>query len=110
MSINNEFSQRTEVWHGEEEIFKRGIEELANVKIQYDSIVDHNGPSIMVNNDIIVNAYTDIVNRVCKICLIPEITSNNILYCKKLSEILDLRHFDRIKGNLGIVDGIRYGG
>ncbi len=42
---------RTEVWQGEQEIFKKGLEELASVKIRYDSIVDHNGPSIMLNND-----------------------------------------------------------
>ena len=41
---------RTEVWQGEQEIFKKGLEELFSVKLRYDSIVDDNGPSIIVNN------------------------------------------------------------
>jgi two-component system, OmpR family, sensor histidine kinase VicK len=32
-----------------------------------------------------------------------------VLYCKKLAKFLELRHFDGIKGNLGIVDGASYG-
>ncbi len=106
---NDSPAERTEVWHGEREIINRGLQELANVKIQYDSIVDHNGPSIMVNNEIVTKAYANIRDRGCKIRLITEISVNNILYCKKLDKLLDLRHFDGIKGNLGIVDGIRYG-
>jgi hypothetical protein len=42
--------ERTEVWHGKEEIIKRGQEELSNVKIRYDSILDHNGTSIITSN------------------------------------------------------------
>ncbi len=57
----------------------------------------------------VIKAYANIRNRGCRIRLITEISANNILYCKKLDKLLDLRHFDGIKGNLGIVDGIRYG-
>ena len=48
------------------EIFKKGLEELFSVKIRYDSIVDDNGPSIIVNNDIVLQAYSDIINRGCR--------------------------------------------
>jgi two-component system sensor histidine kinase VicK len=108
-SSGDSLSPRTEVWKGDQEIFKKGLEELASVKIRYDSIVDHNGPSIMINNEFVIKAYHDIIDRGCRIRLITEISANNISYCKKLSKLLDLRHFDGIKGNLGIVDGIRYG-
>ncbi len=108
-SSDDSFFPRTEVWQGEQEIFKKGLEELAMVKVRYDSIVDHNGPSIMFNNEAVIKAYADIINRGIRIRLITEISENNISYCKKLSKLLDLRHFDGIKGNLGIVDGIRYG-
>jgi two-component system sensor histidine kinase VicK len=108
-SSGDSFSPRTEVWKGGQEIFKKGLEELASVKIRYDSIVDHNGPSIMINNEFVIKAYLDIIDGGCRIRLITEISANNISYCKKLSKLLDLRHFDGIKGNLGIVDGIRYG-
>lgn len=108
-SFDDSFLPRTEVWQGEQVIFKKGLEELASVKVCYDSIVDHNGPSIMFNNEVVIQAYTDLINRGCRIRLITEISANNISYCKKLSELLDLRHFDGVKGNLGIVDRIRYG-
>ncbi|HXT84157.1 MAG TPA: HAMP domain-containing sensor histidine kinase [Verrucomicrobiae bacterium] len=108
-SSDDSFFPRTEVWQGEQEIFKKGQEELASVKIRYDSIVDRNGPSIMFSNDEIIKAYADIINRGLRIRLTTEISANNISYCKKLSKLLDLRHFDGIKGNLGIVDGMRYG-
>jgi two-component system sensor histidine kinase VicK len=106
---NDSLTEGTEVWHGEQEINDRGLKELASVKIRYDSIVDHNGPSIMVTNEEVIKAYANISNRGCRIRLITEISANNILYCKKLDKLLDLRHFDGIKGNLGIVDGKRYG-
>lgn len=108
-SSDDTFSPKTEVWHGDKEIFRRILEELAGVKIRYDSIVDQNGPSIIFNNEFVIQAYTDIINRGCKIRLITEISANNISYCKRLSKLLELRHFDEIKGNLGIVDGLRYG-
>ena len=108
-SSDDSFAPRTEVWQGDQAILKKGLEELASVKIRYDSIVDQNGPSIIMNNEVVIQAYTTIINRGCKIRLITEISVNNILYCKKLSKLLDLRHFDEIKGNLGIVDGLRYG-
>lgn len=107
-SSDDTFSPKTEVWHGDKEIFKKLLEELAGVKIRYDSIVDQNGPSIIFNNEFVIQAYIDI-NRGCKIRLITEISANNISYCKILSKLLELRHFDEIKGNLGIVDGLRYG-
>ncbi|MDR4489451.1 MAG: HAMP domain-containing sensor histidine kinase [Candidatus Nitrosocosmicus sp.] len=100
---------RTEIWRGEQEIFKKGLEELSHVKTRYDSILDDNGPSIIINNNIILKVYSDIINRGCRIRLITEISAKNISYCKKLSKLLELRHFDGIKGNLGIIDESRYG-
>jgi hypothetical protein len=107
--LDESFAQRTEVWHGKQEITRRGLDELSKVKTRYDSIVDHNGPSIMINNEFVMKAYADVRNRGCSIRLITEISKANVLYCKELAKVLELRHFDGIKGNLGIVDGISYG-
>jgi two-component system, OmpR family, sensor histidine kinase VicK len=102
-------AERTQVWHGEEEIAKRGLEELSKVKIRYDSILDRNGPSIITSNSFVMKTYANIRRRGCRIRLITDISDANISYCKELAEYVELRHFDGIKGNLGIVDGIRYG-
>jgi hypothetical protein len=48
--LDEPFAERTEVWHGEEETTKRGKEQLSKVKIRYDSILDHNGTSIITSN------------------------------------------------------------
>jgi len=101
--------KRTEVWHGKEEIIKRGQEELSNVKIRYDSILDHKGPSIITSNRFVLGTYDDIRRRGCRIRLITDISKANVSYCKELAKYVELRHFDEIKGNFGIVDGISYG-
>jgi hypothetical protein len=43
--------------------------------------------------------------RGCSLRLITDISRNNISYCKELAKYVELRHFDGIKGNFGIVDG-----
>jgi two-component system, OmpR family, sensor histidine kinase VicK len=108
--LNESLVQRTEVWHGKQVIIKRGQKELSKVKIRYDSILDSNGPSIIVNNEFVIKTYADIMSRGCSLRLITEISKANVLYCKKLAKYVELRHFDGIKGNFGIVDGISYGG
>src|SRR5215813_4107016 len=101
--------ERTEVWHGKKKIMARGLIELSKVKERYDSILDANGPSIIINNDFVINAYVDIRKRGCGLRIITEITKSNILSCKELARYSELRHLDGVKGNLGIVDGLSYG-
>jgi two-component system, OmpR family, sensor histidine kinase VicK len=56
-----------------------------------------------------METYTDIRRRGCRIRLITDISEANVSYCKELAKHVELRHFDGIKGNFGIVDGIIYG-
>ncbi|MGB6594904.1 MAG: hypothetical protein WBE68_25670 [Candidatus Nitrosopolaris sp.] len=108
-ALNESFAQRTEVWHGKEEIIRRGQEELSKVKIRYDSILDNKGPSIIINNQFVIKTYADIRNRGCSLRLITDISKANLLSSKELAKYVQLRHLDGIKGNLGIVDGVAYG-
>jgi two-component system, OmpR family, sensor histidine kinase VicK len=101
--------ERTEVWHGKKKIMARGLIELTKVKERYDSILDENGPSIIINNDFVINAYVAIRKRGCKLRIITEITKTNLSYSKELAKYAELRHLDGVKGNLGIVDGMSYG-
>ena len=52
--MNEAFAQRTEIWRGKDEIIRGGLQELYNTKVRYDYVVDHNGPSIMINNEFVV--------------------------------------------------------
>ena len=65
---------------------------------------------LYMNNEFVIKTYADIRARGCSLRLITDITRNNISYCKELAKYVELRHFDGIKGNFGIVDGISYGG
>ncbi len=105
---NDPTIEKTEVWHGQKKIMARGLIELSKVKERYDSILDANGPSIIINNDFI-NAYVDIRKRGCELRIITEITKTNITSSKELAKYAELRHLDGVKGNLGIVDGMSYG-
>ena len=87
----------------------RGLIELSKVKVRYDSILDGNGPSIIINNQFVTKAYTEIKARGGRLRLITEITKANLSYSKELAKFVELRHLDGVKGNLGIVDGISYG-
>jgi signal transduction histidine kinase len=106
---NDSAIEKTEVWHGRKEIMARGLTELSKVKERYDSILDANGPSIIMNNDFIVNAYVDIRKRGCDLRIITEINNDNLSSSKELAKYSELRHLDGVKGNLGIVDGMSYG-
>ena len=107
--MGESFAQRTEVWHGREKIISRGLEELSKVRLRYDSILDANGPSIIINNEFVTKSYAAIKARGCRLRLITEISEANLLYSKELAKYVELRHLDGIKGNFGIVDGISYG-
>ena len=87
----------------------RGLAELSKVRVRYDSILDGNGPSIIINNKFVTKAYTEIKARGGRLRLITEITKANLSYSKELAKFVELRHLDGVKGNLGIVDGISYG-
>ena len=65
--------------------------------------------STTINNEFVVKVYTDLRNRGCRLRLITEISKANMSYCKKLGKVLELRHLEGVRGNLGIVDGARYG-
>ena len=79
-------------------------------KKRYDSILDHDGPSIIVNNQFVIATYALIRARGCSLRVVTDISKSNISYCKELAKYVELRHFEGIKGNFGIIDGIIYGG
>lgn len=76
--------ERAEIWRGEKEVMKRGLDQLSKVKIEYDFVADKKGPSIIINHEFVMKAYSDVRNRGCNLRLITEISEDNILYCKEL--------------------------
>ena len=62
----------------------------------------------VIPNPPITKAYSHLKDRGIKLRFISEITKDNILYCKELVKICELRHLDEIKGNFGLGGGLYY--
>ena len=106
---NETITEKTEIWHGKQKILSRRLAELSKVRVKYDLILDGNGPSTILNNKFVTKAYIEIKARGGRLRLITEITMANLSYCKRIIKYVELRHLDRVKGNMGIIDGISYG-
>ena len=101
--------ESTEVVYDPNEIVRRVVERCYTVKYSIDGCIDVNGPSIFVIPDHpVTKAYADMKNRGVRIRFISEITKENVVYCKELMKIGELRHLDEVKGNFGVADATVY--
>ena len=80
----------------------RGLTELSKVRVRYDSILDGNGPSIIINNQFVTKAYTEIKARGGRLRLITEITKANLSYSKELAKFVDCVTLTELKAILGL--------
>ena len=65
-------------------------------------------PSFILGSDPLRNALVGLKKRGLRLRYITEITNSNIPYCKELANLVELRHFDGVKCNFGIIDGKEY--
>jgi two-component system, OmpR family, sensor histidine kinase VicK len=108
-SMPEDIEEKTEVIYGAENIINHALNLMSVLKKSVDNCTDSNGPSMFViPNHPIANAYRELKERGIRIRFIAEITKDNIVYCKELMKICELRHLDETKGNFGIADGIYY--
>jgi two-component system, OmpR family, sensor histidine kinase VicK len=54
---------------------------------------------LVIRDELFTKALSDAKNRGVRLRLIIEITKENIVYCKELMRIVELRHLDGLKGN-----------
>jgi signal transduction histidine kinase len=100
---------KTEVLHGAESILKSTLEITSEIKHSIDNCIDSSAPSSFVSKDLpMFKALSEARKKGIKSRFITEITRNNIVHCKELMKIVELRHLDKIKGNFGIIDGNDY--
>ena len=94
---------------GAENILKSTLEITSEIKHSIDNCIDSSAPLSFVSKDLpMFKALSEAKKKGIKSRFITEITRNNILYCKELMKIVELRHLDKIKGNFGIIDGTDY--
>jgi two-component system, OmpR family, sensor histidine kinase VicK len=107
-SDNSNTSARTEVLYGEEKTIQAIVQSFDHAMIGCDVCGNRAAPSFILGVDPIRNALVRAKKRDLRLRYIMDITNDNISYCKELVKIVELRHFDGLKGNFGLIDGKIY--
>jgi signal transduction histidine kinase len=107
-SSSSSSENKTEVWHGAENIIKRSLEVLYSIENQYDLCITKDGLNPILSEERIKRAYYDLKTRGVIIRIITEITRNNLNDCSVLSGIAQLRHLSEMSGNFVIADRKKY--
>jgi two-component system, OmpR family, sensor histidine kinase VicK len=96
--------ERTEIISGADNIARLTIESVPHVKEQLDNCLDSNTPASFIEVPSVWNVFKQLRSKGVKLRFITEITKDNLHYCKEMAKVLELRHLDEVKGNLGIID------
>ena len=100
--------KKTEVLYGAEKTIEIMVQSFDRAMIGYDVCGNWAAPSFILGSDLLRNALVGVKKRGLRLRYITEITNSNIPYCKELANLVELRHFDGLKGNFGIIDGKEY--
>jgi signal transduction histidine kinase len=100
--------EKTEIWHGAENIAKMSWDILSRAKETSNFCHDSNSPSVFVSNEQYLRWLMQLSQRGVRHRFLTEITNENINYCKELAKYVELRHLDGVKGNFSIVDRKNY--
>jgi two-component system sensor histidine kinase VicK len=92
-------SEKTELVYGSSNVLDREILFFSNAELKVDTCMDYTRPSLAIIIESIRKSFLDAKSRDVKLRYITEITTENILYCKELMKIAEVRHLDGIKGN-----------
>jgi hypothetical protein len=84
------------------------VQSFDRAMVGYDLCGNWAAPSFILGSDHLRNALVGLKKRGLRLRYITEITNSNIPYCKELANLVELRHFDGLKGNFGIIDGKEY--
>ncbi|HJS67865.1 MAG TPA: HAMP domain-containing sensor histidine kinase [Nitrososphaera sp.] len=102
--------EKTEVWQGAQDVESKSLQVLYKVQKTFDLCIDVSGPSVILANKMVAEAYARLPDRGVKVRFITEITRTNVTHCREILKIAELRHLDGIKGSFVIADGMDYAG
>lgn len=100
--------ENTELVQGTDNILRRQIEGLVNIKKQHDACCDQNFPASLLSSEPVWQLCDDLKKRGILFRTITEITPRNLQYCKQMMTRMQLRHLNDIKGNFSIEDRATY--
>ncbi len=101
-------TEKTEIAYGIENTIKMVIKCHSDVKNTADICSDYKGPQIFVEYEPAWSSYKRMQSRGVHMRFIIDIREDNAEYCKKLSEVGEIRHIEEFNGNFGILDEIDY--
>jgi two-component system, OmpR family, sensor histidine kinase VicK len=104
----SKISEKKEVLYGAEKTMEIMMRSFDRAMVGYDVCGNWAAPSFILGSDPLRNALVGLKKRGLRLRYITEITNSNIPYCKVLANLVELRHFDGLKGNFGIIDGKEY--
>lgn len=107
-SDNSKASAKTEVLYGEEKTIEAIVQSFDHAMVGCDVCGNRAAPCVILGVDPLRNALVRAKKRGLRLRYIMEITNDNISYCKELGKIVELRHFDGLKGNFWVIDGKIY--
>jgi two-component system sensor histidine kinase VicK len=89
-------------------VVEKILNSFAEAQHQIDFCGNSEFPLTASSLELIKYARLNAKQRGIKLRYITEITNENISYCEKLMETVELRHLNDIKGNFGIIDRTEY--
>ncbi len=101
-NIDNDY---TKILYGHDNIQRRILEIFSSTEKDLVGCIDNTEATIFQGYlEAILNILHKIKQGKIKIKIITDIIPENILYCKKLLKIAELRHLPNVKSNFGIAD------
>jgi hypothetical protein len=92
-------SEKTEIVYGTSNVLNMEIQFFSNARQRVDTCMEYTCPALAIDIESIRRSFLDAKNRGAKLRYITEITTENIMSCKELMKIAEMRHLDGIKGN-----------
>jgi two-component system sensor histidine kinase VicK len=95
-------SEKTEVFTDPVDTQRVIVQTMSNIQHRHDICVDADGPIVANDIDWVKKCYINAHARGVKIRFITEITKDNLLHCRQLMELVELRHLEGVQGNFGV--------
>lgn len=92
----------TEVVRGVKKSTHLMVDFLYTARTMLDLVADTNLPPVVMRDKVYRNGLIDARKRGVMIRIVTEVTKDNLLYCKELAEMCELRHIEGIKANFGV--------